>query len=148
MRGGYPSKLQRSVVVGCASEGSALEACGGATGFSPWGLHILILSFPCKRESRRCPSGSWDTIRNGFLLEFTPYLIRGRNDKRGIPLWTPRLGGHRGPPLQKFYPLGLIFRRYFLSISRAMMDALSRTIESSPPREYSWFSISVELERE
>jgi hypothetical protein len=27
--------------VGCASEGSALEACGGATGFSPWGLHFF-----------------------------------------------------------------------------------------------------------
>ena len=26
--------------MGCASEGSALEACGGATGFSPWGLHF------------------------------------------------------------------------------------------------------------
>ena len=30
--------------MGCASEGSALEACGGATGFSPWGLHFLFIN--------------------------------------------------------------------------------------------------------
>jgi len=36
--------------VGYASEGSAPEACGGATGFSPWGLYFLSLEEECEER--------------------------------------------------------------------------------------------------
>jgi hypothetical protein len=41
-------------VVGYASEGSALEACGVATGFSPWGLHFSLLKCVKKVMRQAC----------------------------------------------------------------------------------------------
>jgi len=102
-----------------------------------------------KRESRLCPCEGREpeTYETGFLFaqenlvscwSLPHTLLRGRRKNKRKQVYTLC-------PMR--YALCVIFRRYFLSISMAIMDARSRTIQSSPPREYSCFSIPFSVER-